>query len=322
MKFRTEVFPKSPAFKMHRNSRILFIGSCFSNEMGKRLEFLKYKVNHTLFGVVFNPLSIFSLLNEKPLSKSDIIENQGIWYHWQLNANPYSSVDKLELEGKIDQLSEAKKLKLDNAEVVVITLGTAWTYFHKQSKSYVGNCHKVSADAFEKQLLEVDEIVQAFQAWFDEIKVKKPSLKVILSVSPVRHVKDTLELNTLSKSILRVASHKICTQNEHVVYFPSYEILMDDLRDYRFYESDLIHPNEMAVEYIWQKFAETFFMPDEIEMQEKLKALLISLEHKIQHPKSASFLVWQKAILKRLEEFEKQYEIALSKEKQKLLAST
>ncbi len=173
---------------------------------------------------------------------------------------------------------------LQESDWLIITYGTSWVYRHKDNGSIVANCHKQPASWFMKELLNVDEIVSSFEQLMAALKVFNPDLKVILTISPVRYTKDTLEGNSVSKSVLRVACENILRAQPDVYYFPAFEIMMDDLRDYRFYKADMIHPSEVAEDYIWEKFAASWFDDQLLAFVSSWKQILQALQHRAFHP--------------------------------------
>ena len=282
MEFKTTL-PVNPAsFTITHQDAILSIGSCFADCTGTFLSNNKFNSLGNPFGVIFNPLSIFKLIestiDNKPLSNTIISE--GIWkdfnFHSQLNATSEQELKKI-IETKTAQVHS----HLQKSKVLIITLGTAWVYKHKKLEFTVANCHKIPAQEFEKILLSTEEIVAGFEFTYKKLKSLNPDIQIIVTVSPVRHIKDTLVLNSVSKSVLRLASHFITTQFKDCHYFPAYEALMDDLRDYRFYASDLIHPTSMAEQYVTELFEQTYFSKETQELCKKWQKLSQNLQHRV-----------------------------------------
>jgi hypothetical protein len=263
--FRTSFHIPATPLPFHLQTPIFSIGSCFANAMGQRLQQNKFKVCVNPFGVIFNPLSIFKLLNasiqptfaEAMMDNALMTERQGLWYHYDLHSDFHAEATST-LGQQLKQSLENTRHFLANTQVVILTLGTAYAYFLKANQTIVANCHKVPQKFFDKRLLSIEEITQDFKEVYNALKTLNPKLQVILTVSPVRHIKDTIPLNQVSKSTLRLACHQISEQFDQVTYFPAYELLLDDLRDYRFFKADMIHPTSVAEDYIWQKFSQTF----------------------------------------------------------------
>ena len=259
--FRTELNIEKAPFQIGLHDPILTIGSCFSDEIGQRLVTNKFKTLVNPFGTVYNPVSIFKLLtqaiDQQPPDDQLYYQHDDRWVHFDFHSS-YAATTKVALqEALIEQLTTVGDF-LKSAKYLIVTLGTAYTYRHKQQAQIVSNCHKVPASHFDKLLLNQQQILAAWQTLRAKLSACNPALQVIWTVSPVRHIKDTLTLNNVSKSVLRLSTHTLCEQG-HGDYFPSYEFVLDDLRDYRFYKSDMIHPNEDAIAYIWNKFTERYF---------------------------------------------------------------
>ncbi|HVD98957.1 MAG TPA: GSCFA domain-containing protein [Cytophagaceae bacterium] len=281
--FRTEInIPSSPE-KINHEHKLLTIGSCFSQVIGEQLKENKFEVVANPFGTVFNPVSIFRILES--VLKNDFslldrsVESNGVWFNYHTHSDFFGNTrEALELKIK-DQLQKAHAHLL-KTNFLIITLGTAFVYRLKKENEIVANCHKIPAAHFTKELLSVQEVVRSFETLHAQLKSQLPALKIILTVSPVRHTKDTLPLNAVSKAALRLVCHECSEKHENVFYFPSYEIMMDDLRDYRFYKQDMIHPTEVAEEYIWNKFSETYFSEETKKILSEWASLLKALQHK------------------------------------------
>jgi hypothetical protein len=190
---------------------------------------------------------------------------------------------------------------LETTSRILITYGTAWSYSRKDTGEAVANCHKLPQGNFQKRLLNSDEVVESFGLLFNRLRNLNPDISIILTLSPVRHLRDTLELNSVSKAVLRVACHHIAEQFESVEYFPAYEMMMDDLRDYRFYKSDMLHPTEDAEDYIWDKFSEKYFTSETKTFLKEWGSVLAALAHRPFHPASEAHQRFLKETLKKLE---------------------
>lgn len=256
-KFRTSF--KIPPLKtpMNYSSQILSMGSCFSENIGNKLADYKFNIIANPFGILYNPESIANaidlLIKKKRFNKEDLFEHQGVWhsfYHHSRFSHTHANQCLKNINQALTQASE----KLQTTNFILITLGTAWVYELKSTGKIVSNCHKISATNFRRFKLNTCDIVERYTALINKIKTKNPSCQVIFTISPVRHLKDGAAENQLSKATLINGVHELVETFDQVHYFPSYEIMMDDLRDYRFYASDMIHPSEQAVEYIWEKF--------------------------------------------------------------------
>ncbi|MDX2189613.1 MAG: GSCFA domain-containing protein [Bacteroidota bacterium] len=302
MKFRTEIIPKKISdFQFDVNSKIYLIGSCFSENIGNLLTVNKFESLSNPFGTIYNPYSIADLINPaKNIDENLISSNEEIWFSFQMHSKIHETT-KQEFLGLAKQIKDSSNKFIQRADYLIITLGSEWVYQLKSNQQIVANCHKMPSDLFEKKLLTVDESVLYLKEGISQIRIKNPDLKVIVTISPVRHIKDTIELNSVSKSISRIVCHELQNNLENCNYFPAYEILMDDLRDYRFYTSDLIHPNEQAVDYIWQFFRATYFSDKANEFVGKWTEAYASLQHRPFNPNSKSHQLFLKQLLTKLE---------------------
>lgn len=310
--FRTELTPARSAFPIRATDRILTAGSCFADSIGSRLTENKFSVWSNKLGAVYNPLSIHQLLQlflgRQLPSPQSYLENEGIWFNYDLHSST-SAATKEELEIKIrDSVVEGNSF-LKSANRVIITYGTAFVYRLKTSGQVVANCHKVPSGNFAKDFLTEEEIRKSFQIFYDQLKQINLNCKIILTVSPVRHIKDTLELNAVSKSILRLACHSLTNQFSDVEYFPAYEILLDDLRDYRFYKTDRLHPTDEAIEYIWEKFILSCMDESAQQFISHWAEIKKDLAHKPFHPQSASHQKFLMNLLKKLENLQSSVDV-------------
>jgi transcription termination factor NusB len=303
--FRTELFIKPSEDKITLNDSILTVGSCFADTIGQRLEDFKFQVLANPFGTVYNPVSIHDLLlmsaKTKSLSDTSFLQNNDLHANYHFHST-FSSLDKKEVDASIQSALSVAYKKLIQTNVVILTYGTAWVYRRKDTNEIVANCHKMAASLFTKSLLTHAEIVADFTKMKRAIQTLTPNIEFILTVSPVRHLKDTLELNSVSKSILRSACYEITQSHTDVAYFPAYEIMTDDLRDYRFYKSDMLHPTEEAEEYIWQKFSESYIDDYTRSFIKKWSEIKSALAHKAFLPRSQSHQTFLKNTLRKINE--------------------
>ena len=262
MQFHTEFSPEPLPHRIGLNSQIVTIGSCFADVMGRRLTDNKLSVLNNPFGTIFNPISIAKLLTMALYGttpdENRYVEREGIWFHYDFHSSLWAnSYDELrdKLVNCLAQTAEA----IRKADFLLLTLGSAVVYRHIETGKVVANCHKMPNTQFEKYLYNIDHLRDELTRLLKTLRKANPKLNVVLTVSPVRHTRDTLPLNSVSKSMLRVLAHELTIWNNWVAYFPAYELMMDDLRDYRFYEGDMIHPNAQAQEYIFGKFTESAF---------------------------------------------------------------
>ena len=257
MKLQTIVDIKPSEWKIGYEDKILMLGSCFSDEIGEQMQQRFLHVTCNPFGTLYNPLSIAQALqmNDTP----ELIEHDGLW-HSMAHHGSFSRATREEAEQAVRASMETMQSALAEATVVIVTFGTAWVY--ERNGEIVGNCHKLPENQFHRRRLSVEEIVAAWKPILD----RYPDKHWLFTVSPIRHIKDGLHENQLSKATLLQAVEQLGD------YFPSYEILLDELRDYRFYADDLVHPSSLAVNYIWERFVDTFCTPqtkNELVLQHK-----------------------------------------------------
>ncbi len=291
MKFSTEVQLPNYPFGINYESTIFSIGSCFSDHVGNRLKRLKFNSLSNPAGVIFNPISICTLLdmalNQKAPLEERIIHRDGLFFHFDYHSSIYGT-SKEELMNKINQVNELIRNQLVQSDICIITLGTAWVY--EKDDQVVANCHKIQTKDFKRRLLGLEEMQNAFKALHKDLMAINPDFQLILTVSPIRHWKDGASNNQVSKSLLHIVRHQLCHEFKNAHYFPSYELLMDELRDYRFYKKDLLHPTEIAFEHIWDKFSRALFSQSAKLKSTAINKILIGLEHKVLFPESDSHL--------------------------------
>ena len=284
-------------------SKVLLFGSCFVENIGDKLSYFKFKTLQNPFGILFHPLAIENLItnaiNKKVYKESDIFYNNEQWHCFEAHSK-LSHTSKEDLLNHLNQQIGVAKRHIVNSSHIVITLGTAWTYRFIEADTVVANCHKIPQKKFLKELLSVEEISQSLDAIIQLIKSVNKQASVVFTVSPIRHLKDGYIENTQSKAHLISAIHSILsprTQSRGLYYFPSYEIMMDELRDYRFYAEDMIHPNQTAVKYIWEKFKNAWISDDALNTMKDVDEIQKGLQHK---PFNASSIAHKK-FLKNLE---------------------
>ncbi len=300
MKFRTEINPQPSPHRIDYDSNVLFMGSCFAEAIGGKLAERKFNIRVNPFGIIFNPISLLKTLkqtvNGQCFSENLYVEREGIWRHYDFHSC-ISASSKDALKEKAEQILEQTANWMQNTDTLILTFGTAFVYRHKATGEIVANCHKVPAKEFEKELLSVDQIVKDAK---ETLKLFPQLKQVIITVSPVRHLKDTLELNSVSKSTLRLAVHKLCEELEHCHYFPAYELLLDDLRDYRFFEEDMLHPTITSKGYIWEKFSTTCISQKVVPLMGEIEKIMLALSHRPFNPDSEAHKTFQRKTLEKL----------------------
>ena len=274
----TTTFPITPAPSLlNHRSKVLTMGSCFAASMGARLSKLPLEVMTQPFGTLFHPFAISRALSGDV--SEELYEHGGYFLHPDYHSI-FTDSSSSELMADIRSVAAEVSSFISSTDFLILTWGTSFSYFDKHLNKTVANCHKMPAERFEKRLSTVDEIVNNF---YSLISTLSSTTQVILTISPVRHTKDGMQENQVSKSILRVAADMVAKQFENVHYFPAYEIMLDELRDYRFYEADMIHPNEQAQDYIWERFMSTYFDPELQTIAKRWDSIYRTLAHR-PHP--------------------------------------
>ena len=252
------------------------MGSCFAENMGKRLEDLPFELLNQPFGTQFNPLRILKSLEFETLKITDLYAEGDYFLHPDFHSNFISQNPDALKEQILNKQNETQAF-LNQTDTLLLTFGTAYYYHDQVLNRPIANCHKQASRRFVKHMNQVSEITEAYRAFL----INHPKIHLILTVSPVRHTRDGMMENSVSKATLRLAAHEIVQEFPgQVTYFPAFEIMMDELRDYRFYEKDLIHPNEIAVDYIWQKFKETYFSRELIAVDLAWERIRSTIEHR------------------------------------------
>jgi hypothetical protein len=253
-------------------SNILLLGSCFSENIGDKLSYFKFQSTQNPFGILFHPIAIENLItraiNNKRYTEKEVTFNNERWHCLDAHSS-LSSPNKQELLGDLNSGLGATKEQLAAATHIIVTLGTSWVYKHIETGVTVANCHKIPQKKFSKELLSVTEVSESLARSIALIRSVNKNATVTLTVSPVRHLKDGFLENTRSKAHLIAGIHTAVDSIKNLYYFPSYEIVMDELRDYRFYEEDMVHPSKTAINYIWEKFVTACFSEEsQVTMQE------------------------------------------------------
>ena|SRR6218665_952275 len=268
--------------KISYSHKMLFIGSCFAENVAEKMQKYKFDVNINPHGVLYNPASIAVALRSYVFNwqtdESELFYADELWNSWQHHSR-FSNPDKAACLKQINERISAAHDFIKKAEWLFITFGSAFTYTHIAENKAVANCHKMPQKEFTKSLQSVTEIVHEYNALLAELKKINPSLIIVFTVSPVRYVRDGIVENNVSKGILLQAVHEL-TKNNSAIYFPAYELVIDDLRDYRFYNSDLVHPNEQAIDYVFEKLKAAAFDESAHQLLEKIKELIAAKQHR------------------------------------------
>jgi hypothetical protein len=305
--FRSILPPITYPFQLSYADHFLGVGSCFVEEMGQRLRDLKFSIQFNPQGIVFNPasvaLSLERMLVPKKYQAEELFQHQGLWHSFDHHGR-FSFSSPEDTLHHIHQAQTAGQIQLQKASVLMLTLGSANVWQHLAQERIVSNCHKLPGSMFQRKRMSVVEIVDTLSKSLQAILALRPAIKIILTVSPVRYLREGLLENTRSKATLLLAVEQLCQQFEQAHYFPAYELLMDDLRDYRFYAEDLAHPSSLATHYIWDYFKQSFFAPEVLNQLQDLEKLKQAALHRPLHPESAShqqFITQQLELIQRLE---------------------
>lgn len=310
MRFHLDLQTGISTDKIRHQQAILLIGSCFTEHIGQRLSNLKFNCHSNPFGIVFNPLSMIKtldrLIEKKAFTDEDVMEHEGSW----LSLDVHSSLSKSSRESLLSYLNnetEQWHQHLKKADWLILTFGSAYYYEYIATGTTVANCHKLPATSFTKKIAHAEELTSAYRELFEKLQLFNPSLKVIITVSPVKHLRDGVIQNNLSKSVLCLTAHGLIEGQNNCSYFPSYELVNDDLRDYRFYEADMAHPNKQAIDYVWSKFSGTYFDPETQTLVDKITALNTAFLHRPLQAESKAFSEFKSAQLKKCNELKARY---------------
>ena len=280
---------------------VISVGSCFADNMSDKLANARFNVLANPLGILYNPLSIGKAFLDfalEDVADSDLIHHNGLWHSWHHHGQ-MSTPNKPELVERVVHAKRQLKASLEEAKTtILITFGSAWVYSYQGQ--IVANCHKLPEASFAKKLLAVSEIVELWRTAL----AKYPEHDFIFTVSPVRYVKDGVHNSNLSKSVLHLAVNELIVSHKNAHYFPAYEIVLDELRDYRFYDRDLVHPNEVAIDYVWDLFKECFFDDKTKAMHEAWKKIQLMKQHRILHPETEEARLFAKSLQKKSTEFE------------------
>jgi len=291
--FQTKIEIPVSKIKISLEDSIMTLGSCFAEHIGKKLKDVFFETDTNPFGVLYNPVSISNslelLLQNRIFTEEDLFESGYLWQSFS-HSSLFSDISADECLNKINSRMIFARQFLKNSHILLITFGTAWIFEEHKSGRVVSNCHKLPTNDFIRRRLSVEEIIHDYSLLISKLQILYPNLNFIFSVSPIRHWKDGAHENNISKSILLLAIDELQKQFDNVHYFPAYEILMDELRDYRFYASDMLHPSEVTIDYIWSKFSETYFTQQTRQILKRLEQLKRDLEHRPFQPQSPEFI--------------------------------
>lgn len=300
MQFTTKISIPKNHFPIDYDSKILLLGSCFAENIGDKFEYFKFQSTTNPFGIIFNAVSLEKLIRRavenRTFTENDIFFHNELWHCYEVHSE-LSNPDKEEFLSNLNSILESTHRHITSLTHCIITLGTSWVYRNIETNEIVANCHKVPQKNFTKELLSISQTEESLQNIITLIHSVNPNCHFIFTVSPVRHIKDGFVENTLSKAHLIAAIHSVLNQKfstsleltkENNSYFPSYEIMVDELRDYRFYAEDMLHPNQTAINYIWEQFVGSTVSEESKSLMIEIENIQKSLAHKPFNPNSES----------------------------------
>lgn len=304
MNFTTKIPISKSQKPIDYSSTIMSIGSCFAENMGEKFEYFKFQITINPFGIIFNPVSIEKLItrvvNQEKYTEKDIFFHNEMWHCFEVHSE-LSNPSKEEFLENLNTILESTKQQITKSTHLIFTFGTSWVYRNKLSNEIVANCHKVPQSQFDKEILSVETIENSIKNTVDLIKKVNPNCNFIFTISPVRHIKDGFVENSVSKAHLITAVHNLKPATRNSQYFSSYEIMMDELRDYRFYAEDMLHPNQTAIDYIWIKFFENYVDEKEFVTMNQVCEIQRALKHRPFNPNSESHLQFLKNIQQKID---------------------
>jgi hypothetical protein len=300
--------PALPA-KINYSDKLFLAGSCFAENIAAELQRNKFNLISNPHGILYNPLNISASIEEcistKLYSERDLFFANDRWNSFSHHSR-FSDTEQANCIKNINLSIENAHTQLKEARWLILTFGSAFIYKTRENK-IVANCHKLPQKEFTKELVPVEEILKAFNETISKLKIFNPELNLIFTVSPVRYIRDGIIENNLSKAILLLAVHQLVKENVNCFYFPAYEIVNDELRDYRFFKEDLVHPNEMAIQYVWEKFVDSALSDPAKELQQKIDEILIAKAHRPFNPDSEVHKAFRKSYLAKVKKLQQQY---------------
>jgi hypothetical protein len=270
-------------FNLSHSDKVFSVGSCFAQHMADRLLHYKFSCTSNPYGTLFHPIPLLQNLTDAlkglEIDEELFLEREDAMFHYSCHSSIWAE-SKGELKNKLQDLQASVVKDLKESKLLILTFGTGFLYQLATSTKAVANCHKQPKNTFTKGLSSPQEIQAIFQSFYTELKKQNPEIQILLTVSPVRHIRDGVHNNNVSKSALLLACEEIQNSFEDVHYFPAYEIVLDELRDYRFFEKDRVHPNEEARDYVWEKFSDALFKPASKLLNNDLDKLFLSINHR------------------------------------------
>ena len=313
MNFRTQIPISKSNHPIDYHSRVVSLGSCFAESIASKFDYYKFQNSVNPFGIIFNPISIEKIIERviqnNYFTEKDIFFHNDLWHSFEVHSE-LSQPNKEVFLNTLNLLIDSTFLEIKEASHIVITYGTSWIYKSIESQTDVANCHKVPQKAFRKELLPIETIEKSIQNTIALIQSINPEVQFIFTISPVRHLKDGFVENQRSKAHLITAIHQVLQvppSGVEEAYFPSYEIIMDELRDYRFYSVDMLHPNQLAIDYVWERFVQSHITEVVYPLMEEISGIQKSLLHKSFNPHSDSHQKFLKQLQQKINQVQKKY---------------
>lgn len=311
MQFTTPIPIHKSNFQIDYNSKIVSLGSCFAVNIGEKFQYYKFQNTINPFGILFHPLALEKIISKAILreefTEEDIFFHNERWHSFDVHSD-LSVSDKEDFLKRLNSNLKNFRNDLIESSHIIITLGTSWVYRKIETDKVVANCHKVSQNQFKKELLSVEVIKNSLEKIIEIIATVNSGAKIIFTISPVRHIKDGFVENQWSKANLISATQQIINQKSEIInYFPSYEIMMDELRDYRFYAEDMIHPSQTAIDYIWKKFSESWISEEAFATMQEIENIQKGLNHRPFNEKSEQHLSFLGKLQQRITVLERQF---------------
>ena len=310
MKLQTQLSLEKQVPGINYTSKLFLLGSCFAENIAEKFSYYKFQNEVNPLGVLFHPIAILDLLTRahenNPYTEKDIFFSNGCWQSFQSHSR-LNSISQTEILERLNTALKSTQYQSKNASHIILTFGTAWVYEHIQSKTIVANCHKQHQREFDKSILSVDALQDTFNSIISILKSFNPDVTVLFSISPVRHLKDGFVENNLSKAHLMTALHSVINTTENTCYFPSYELLMDELRDYRFYKQDMVHPNQIAIDYVWEKFQPIWIDADVNPIMQEVNQLQKGFAHKPFNPLAEEHVIFLSTLAKKAKALESRF---------------
>jgi len=310
MMWQTHVDIEKPDFSLDYHSRLMLVGSCFAENIGNKLLENRFSVDCNPCGIVYNPESVAQvlgrLIEEREMVADDLIWHEGKWVSWEHHGS-FSSPERESCLEKMNSRIHRGAEQLRKADLLLITFGTSWAYRYLHSGRVVANCHRFPESDFERFRLSVPEVVGLYDRVLERLERINPGLRVLFTVSPIRHWKDGAHGNQVSKSVLLLAIDELVKHWKRAYYFPSYEIVLDELRDYRFYAEDMLHISEAAVDYIWTRFKDTFLSAEALQVMRQVEKINKGINHRPFDPESETYLAFRRKLQEELKQLGSKY---------------